>query len=165
MRTRLSGGCFNVAMEHQKAIVVLVNKHLNSSAFALLRLMYEAYIRGVWLHKCASKTDLDKFQNDKVPKYFKLVNDVEQLFSHEDGAFSRAKNNNWKALNSYTHTGFLQVVRQNSANYIEPNYSEDEIVEVVDAANSIGMLSAIAICDLAEANEVAMRILDEAKSY
>jgi hypothetical protein len=40
------------------------------SAFALIRIMFEAYVRGVWLHRCASYADIKSFCNDKFNKTF-----------------------------------------------------------------------------------------------
>ena len=50
-RTRLAAGCLDMALEHQKAIVLLVAKSLCGSAFSIARLIFEAYVRGVWLHR------------------------------------------------------------------------------------------------------------------
>ncbi|MFQ5799877.1 MAG: hypothetical protein ACE5H0_14460 [Bacteroidota bacterium] len=44
-RHRLAGGCLDVALEHHKAIVLLVAHSLYGSAFSLVRLMFEAYVR------------------------------------------------------------------------------------------------------------------------
>jgi hypothetical protein len=52
-RIRLSAGCLDVALEHQKAIVLLVANKLYGTAFSLARLTFEAYVRGVWLQNCA----------------------------------------------------------------------------------------------------------------
>ena len=54
LRFRVAGGCLDMTLEHQKAIVLLVASFLYGSAFSLRRLMFEAYVRGVWLHQCAS---------------------------------------------------------------------------------------------------------------
>jgi hypothetical protein len=56
-RVRIAGACLDLAMEHHKAIVVLAAHQLFGSAFALARPVFEAYVRGVWLHRCASRAD------------------------------------------------------------------------------------------------------------
>ena len=47
-RTMISAACFDVALEHQKAIVLLIANKLVGSAF-LVRILFEAYIRGLWI--------------------------------------------------------------------------------------------------------------------
>lgn len=161
VRTRLSAGCLKVAMEHQKAIILLVAKSIHASAVALLRPTFEAYVRGVWLHKCAEDVDIDNFLKDDFDKkYYQLLEDIEKLPSHEDCVLSNAKNSNWGLLNSCTHCGIHQAGRQNTETTIEANYSEDELIEIVNAANAIGLLAGIAICDLAGDVEHATTILD-----
>jgi hypothetical protein len=44
-RSRFAVGCFEVALEHQKAMVLLVSQSFYGSAFALVRLIFEAHIR------------------------------------------------------------------------------------------------------------------------
>lgn len=57
-RIRLAAGCLDMALEHQKAIMLLVANKLYGSAFSLARLIFEAYVRGVWLQMCASETEI-----------------------------------------------------------------------------------------------------------
>ena len=45
----------SVAQDHHCAIVLLLQEGLCASAFALLRLEFEAYLRGAWLAHCASE--------------------------------------------------------------------------------------------------------------
>ena len=163
-RHRAAAGCLDLSMEYQKAIVLLVAKKIYGPAFSLMRLIVESYVRGIWLHRCATEKDLEKFAKDKVPDFYKLLEDIEKLESHEDKVLSRMKERSWKIMNSYTHTGYHQVVRRQTEISIEANYDDDEILELVNFANAIGYLAAIATCDLANNAELAATILDKIKS-
>ena len=68
-------------------------------------------------------------------------------------------------MNSYTHTGYIQVIRRNTETSIEANYDDDEILEVVNFANAFGYLAAIATCYLANNVELANTILEEFKNF
>jgi len=46
-RSRLAAGCLDIALEHQKSIVLLTEHRLYGSAATLVRLIFEAYVRGV----------------------------------------------------------------------------------------------------------------------
>ena len=164
-RSRLAGGCLDVALEHQKAIVLLVAHSLNGSAFALSRLLLEAYVRGVWLHQCASDSDLKRFQTGAFDRTFgSLVADIEGLEAFSVGVLSAVKKNSWSAMCSFTHTGFDQVVRRNKESTIEPNYEEAELLEVLDFSDGIGLMSAVEIAHLANNEALAVSLLDKAKA-
>lgn len=165
-RSRLVGGCFDVALEHQKAVVLLVAHSLYGSAFSLVRLIFEAHVRGIWLLRCASDDDLERFKKGKLDKAFgSLVVEIEKLDGYNVGVLSKVKSNSWSDMNSYTHSGFLQIVRRNTANSIEPNYSEDEIIEALNFANAVGLMSAIEVALLASRNELANAFLEKAKEF
>jgi hypothetical protein len=165
-RSRLAVGCFEVALEHQKAIVLLVSQSFYGSAFALVRLIFEAHIRGPWLLHCASERDLWRFTKGKLDKSFdSLIKEIEKLERYNFGVLSRVKTKSWSAMNSYTHSGYLQVLRRNSAETIEPNYGEDEIVEVLNFANAVGLLSAVEITLLSGSAELANSIVDKVKTF
>lgn len=164
LRSRASGGCLDVALEHQKAIVLLVAHGLYGSAFALVRLMFEAYIRGVWLHQCASDIEVKKFESDSLDRTFaSLLSDIEQLESFSSGILSALKSKSWSAMNSFTHTGFSQVVRRNKEGTIEPNYDEDELIEIVNFAGGFGIMAAVEIAHLANNDVLANALLAKAK--
>jgi len=163
-RTRLAGACLDMALEHQKAMVLLVAKKLFGSAFALARLIFEAYVRGVWLQLCASEQEIQNFKNDKLEKNFStLIREIEICEGFNNGILSEAKKANYAAMNSFTHSGYLQAVRRNTENTIEPNYTEEELTELVNMENAIGMLSALQITLLAGENALAIEMLEKSK--
>ena len=67
-------------------------------------------------------------------------------------------------MNSYTHSGYLQSVRRNKGETIEPNYTPEEIIEVLNIANALGMLSALQVALLAEKQELANGLLEKSKT-
>ena len=164
-RTRISAACFDIALEHQKAIVLLIANQLIGTAFSLERLLFEAYIRGLWLGKCASGQEIEKYKKDRLDKTFAtLIQEIEQIEGFQEGVLSKAKVAGWKAMNSYTHSGFFQSVRRNKDDTIEPNYDEDEILEVLGFANSIGMLAALQVALMAGDEEFAKDLLERSKT-
>lgn len=164
-RTRISAGCLDISLEHHKAIVLLIANTLNGSAFSLARLLFEAYIRGLWLGRCATEQEIEKYQQDQLRKPFEtLVQEIEQLEGFNEGILSEAKAANWNSLNSYTHSGYLQIVRRNKTYTIEPNYDTEEVIEVLGFANAIGMLSALQVALLACNENFAMELLEKSKT-
>jgi hypothetical protein len=145
-RSRLSGGCLEVALEHQRAIVLLVAHKLYGSAFALSRVLFEAYVRGVWLRRCASEIDLQRFEDDRFEKMLhQLLSDIESLEGFEANVLSDIKRRSWHVMNSFTHTGFRQVIRRQTEVSIESTYGDEEVQEIIEFARAIGFLSAMEI--------------------
>jgi len=159
-RPRIVASCLDIAIEHQKAIILLIANKLYGSAFALVRLLFEAYIRGLWLNYCASDKEIDKFKKGKLDKEFgQLIKDIENIDGYNVGVLSKAKQAGWKVMNSFTHSGFNQVVRRNTNSTIEPNYPVEEVEEAINFANAIGLLSYLEISFLAKKNELSIEIL------
>lgn len=165
-RMRLAAGCLDMALEHQKSIVLLTANSLFGSAAALVRLEFEAYVRGVWLLYCASDLEIEKFKKDKLDKNFgQLIEDIEKHGAFNVGTLSHVKNASWKAMNSFTHSGLYQIVRRSTANEIMPNYADAELIDALETANSFGILTAIAISDMARNETLAKKVFDRGKEY
>jgi hypothetical protein len=164
LRSRIAAGSLAVALEHQKAIVLLVSQRLYGSAFALARLTFEAYVRGVWLHQCATDIEMKKFEANTLDRTFaSFLGDIEKLDSFNSGILSSVKKKSWGAMNSFTHTGFSQVVRRFKGGAIEPNYDDDELLEIVNFAGGFGIMAAVGIAHIANNEVLANALLAKAK--
>src|SRR3972149_7201816 len=163
-RPRIVASCLDTALEHQKAIILLIANKLHGSAFALIRLLFEAYVRGVWLNYCASDKEIDKFKKGKLDKQFgELIKDIEKKDGYNVGTLSNAKKAGWKGMNSFKHSGFTQIIRRNTESTIEPNYDIEEIEEAINFANAIGLLSCLEISFLAKKEDFSIEILEKIK--
>ena len=68
-------------------------------------------------------------------------------------------------MNSFTHCGFYQVVRRNKEIEIAPNYSDEEIIDALESANSSAILTAIAIADMANNVTLANSIYERGMEF
>lgn len=166
LRVRLSLGCLDAALEYQRAMILLVSRQMYGSSFALARLLLEAYVRGVWLHRCASESELAEIENGReFKKFFQLIEDIEKLDGFDAGVLSKLKELSWKAMNDYTHTGIRQISRRNSEEFIGSNYDEEEVLEVLRFSCALAWMSGIEIClvsnDLEKANEVLQKPVEQ----
>ena len=163
-RSCLGAGCIDVALEHQKAIVILVGRSLFAPALALMRLTFEAYIRGVWLLRCASDEQLKQFQRDKLSCTFNsLIEDLEKLGAYSVKVLSAAKASSWNTLNSFTHTGYLQAVRRITPEHIAPRYREEEILGMLGFGDAISIMCTIEIAGMAGKEQLAQAALEKAR--
>ena len=68
-------------------------------------------------------------------------------------------------MNSYVHCGSMQISRRNTADSIEPNYSDEEKVEAIKFANAYGLLSLLGMARLANNIEFQQEILAKIKEW
>lgn len=163
-RTRAAGSCFAIVQDHHHAIVLLIEERLFASTFALLRIEFEAYIRGEWLSQCASDQIVNAFLRGKEPpKVDCLLAELEMVESFNEKVLSKIKQQTWKSMCAYTHTGGLHVQRWNTENGIEANYSRDEVLEVLKFAEIIASLAVLGVAQLANDDELALRIVEAFK--
>lgn len=159
LRIRLAGSSLDIALDHHKAVVILISRYLHGSALAIIRPQFEAYVRGVWLHECANDSQIEAFQKGHVPDFTRLIADVEKLDVFQSGTLGRMKVRFWKAMCDFTHTGFLHLSRRHTELTIEANYDEGELIEALHIADIMALLSAIEIARIAKANNVANELL------
>lgn len=166
IRSRLAIGCFDVALEHQAGIAVLSSSKLYGPLFALLRVLAEAVVRGLWLCQCATESDLSKFENHRIDKRFgELIEDIEAAIGHTNSPLSRFKNNSWKALNSFTHTGFYQVARRSGDGFTGPNYPDSEVCQALALAGALGLIAASQLSGIAGNQALVQETLERMKEY
>jgi len=149
-RTRLSAGLLQLAQEHHASIVLLIEHQQCGSAFALLRPLYEAYVRGVWLARVASEREFSRFQRDENFSLKDLASKVSVLPTFDGTNFAGLAGRALNAMHSYTHNGYLASVRRQSPDAIEPAYEVAEIREVLDVAQALGVLATAEILDMVE---------------
>lgn len=143
-------GCIDVATEHQAAIALLYKTELYGSAFALLRVLMESVVRGMWLRRCATDSQVAKFKKGDIGRKFgEFIADLEPTLGTTT-LFSSLKNRAWTAMNGFTHTGFHQVSRRHSPGKVQPNYSEEDILNLLLTTNMLGAIAYGEVIDMSK---------------
>ncbi len=155
-RAQLASAGLVVAIEHSMAIVVLVRKTFHGSALALMRLLFEAYGRGMWLMYAATDDDIDRAGRDRFPNDFnRIVAEIDEKIPLSS-PFSALKNESWKKLCSFTHTGFQQIGARLTPQGIGYAYKESEILGALHWADTLALLAVVTFAELT-ANEPLTR--------
>ena len=140
-RIRLSAACFDQVQEHARATFLLLRHRLTGSAFSLVRVTFETFCRGLWLRRCATDQEVADFQKDKLEKkQAQIIEAIEAIDVYDVGVLSRISKH-WGAMCSYTHGGFLPAVRRITSERIEPNFSDQEVEQVILFADAWALLS------------------------
>jgi len=165
-RSLLAIGCLDVAIEHQAAIALLHSSELYGSELALLRVLAESLVRGLWLLQCADDGQLQKFKKGKLDKTFaELVAEIEISMGTPNGVLSAFKATAWTALNGFTHTGFHQVSRRHSPGRVEGNYSEDELAKALGVTGALGLIAGAQIVGMSDRNELVPAFFERMSAY
>jgi hypothetical protein len=162
-RSYLSGACLHASIEHGFAILVLVDEDLHGSAVALIRLQFEAYVRGVWLAQCASDSEVDKAGNDEFPKINSMIESLEKPGLLDSALLSTIKGGAWKSLNSLTHTGYQQIGPRLNKDGIGSYFDDDQIRVALNWAEALTILCAVAFAGLAKDDQLALSALERAR--
>ncbi|EJE8536015.1 hypothetical protein M5226_004393 [Vibrio vulnificus] len=142
-----------VVFDTQRAIFDLLALRHIGAAKALLRVLFEAHVRGKWLYKCASEKQIAQAQKDNIKskttgnsiQFYEMIEDLEKASPNLNGALKKFKDNHWKGLNSLTHSGVLQLQRYSSLYNVEN--IDAEIATIIDFSNrmTIGSLSEVGV--------------------
>ena len=150
----------DIALEHHESIHLLINRKLNGSSFALVRPLFEIFYRAHWVYGCASEKQVQEICNNdsfQFPKMSNMVKRIDEKYA-SDKFFSSIKDNSWSSMCSYTHTGLIPMGRRFTGSTIKPNYSDGEILEVLNSTNMIILfitrLFFIAINHISDAEEI-----------
>lgn len=163
-RVRASAPCLGIAQDHHHAIALLVEHRLYASSFSLLRVAFEAYIRGEWLALCATDQQLREFLRAKEPpRLSTMLQELEKTPAFTEQVLSSLKKRHWDAMCGYTHTGGLHVQRWITADSIEPSYDPREVEEVLFLAEIVGSLSVIGFATLANDEAMAQAVLEQVR--
>lgn len=161
-RTRSAVPCFAIAQEHHEGILLLIQARNYTSAFALERVAFDAYVRGVWLSLCATDDEITDFLvSEKIKKTYRLIEEIEKSVNYVVGLLSGYQDRRWKALCDFTHTGYRQIQRWNTETAIEPNYRVEEIVEVLAHSEIISLMALISFAQLVDNTELARKGLEK----
>lgn len=162
-RSHLSGACLHASIEHGFAILILVDEDLPGSALALIRLQFEAYVRGMWLAQCASDSEIDKAGRDEFPAINSMIASLEKPGLLESALLSTIKFDAWKPLNSLTHTGYQQIGPRLNKKGIGSYFDDDQIQVSLNWAEALTILCAIAFAGLAKDDDLAQAALERAR--
>ncbi|WP_233349558.1 DUF6988 family protein, partial [Vibrio cholerae] len=152
-----------MVFDTQRAIYDLVQLGHIGSAKALLRVIFEANVKGKWIYQCASEKQLEQLQKDAVKstvnkkrniQFSEMVDDVEKMNPNLKGKLKQFKEEHWKGLNSLTHTGVMQLKRYSLA--FEQSGLETEIETILDFSNRMSISSLGDVGKITK-NEAAMQ--------
>lgn len=127
----IAGPCFSIVLTHRAAIMLLLRYDCATSAFALLRSVYESLCRGLWAEKFMNTPEGVKHFNN-VKGDLKLESIVKALDKGTgERVYTAQKQALYSALSDYAHGGLKQIMSWISEEEIAPQHKEEEVLEVL----------------------------------
>lgn len=159
--------CFDLVIEHHASICKLYESNYYGSMFALIRVEYEALVKGFWLNHVASEECISKYKEEDVNigfgTYIKLI---ESYLNTEEGALYTIKKQQYEIFSSFTHTGYQALVRRVNDTHIgSVNYKPSDIITVLKYSGIFSLLAAIQLAAMTENKELIDKAMNMLKSY
>jgi hypothetical protein len=165
-RMRMALGCLDLVIEYQAGVAILADQPLWGPVFALQRVLFETFIRGSWLARCATENQLNWFEAGTLSekkRFHELVTEVEVSLGAARPVFTKLRQSSWGMFNDFTHAGFEHIVRRNGEATTGPNYAESELIQVIKLTRSLGLLAAIELADLSGHTDIGRALMAEAR--
>jgi hypothetical protein len=134
-RNILLMGYWALIFDYYKGVLSLIPIGLHGSAFALVRPVVEALVRAHVVLK-GSDDDVREIQQDRYRVNFVSIGPWIDGEFGLNGLFTKFLDSARDALHSYTHAGVAQLARRFEGHDLKPNYTEEEITEVIRSSTS-----------------------------
>ena len=174
-RTVLVIGAADQALEHHEAIWRLRESELNGSALAMIRLVWDAMFRALWLRAVATDEQVEQASRDELSfRMDKVRDDIKRVYfgtpedpkkaAELDMVFGEFKMV-WKRLSSYTHSGALQLARRFTFDQVKPSYADHELAHALSAATEALLFCFVLLFKSIDAHEEADETVTTRQRY
>ena len=146
---RIAAICYAIALDHREAILLLLERDARSAAFALVRSIYESWVRGTWAQVCATPAEIERIEaGGHMSKLETMVKKLDAL-PQTRGAFSRVKRSAWEWMSDYAHGEQRQIARWVDADGIGAAHPDAEVAGLLQALDVYAVFCLAGILDLA----------------
>jgi hypothetical protein len=138
----LSIPLLDVSIEHAKAIVLLIENSLYASGYALVRPMFESFIRAAWIQHCANAEQIVRIRekDEFLLSLGKMLESVEEV-KDWPGTLSNIKKVALKNMHSYTHGGSQLIARRFNNGDLVHDIDDEELYGVKQFVSMLAFLS------------------------
>ena len=127
LRADLATRWLGLCLEHREAFLLLVAYDARRSAAALIRPVYESYVKGYWAANVATDAQVDLAARNQVPKLENVARQVSDFLdrtmeaahrasqltdselAERRGSFMEMKRAAWNRLSDFAHSGTSQL--------------------------------------------------------
>lgn len=169
-RVKVAATLLNITIDHAQGIRFLLEKGAFPSASALMRCLFETYIRAMWVWKCANEKQVLKFINDdKIIDeknntiYFRELVEAVEVGSGFPIYLSEIQKKVWAGLNSLTHGGSILLHRSFDGKTIRHRYDNELVKEIIEFSTMfvcMAFAGLIELCEHPNSSTVAEKLFE-----
>jgi len=145
-RNNLSAALFDICLDHANAIVALIEKKkpIIPSAYALVRPMFESFIRAAWLQHCATDKQIKKIiKKDSFPLSLREMLEAVEKENKWPKTLTKIMKKAIKNMHSYTHGG-MQLINRRFKGGVLAHVMDKK--EINDVATFIVLIAYVSFC-------------------
>jgi len=149
----------DVVFDNQRAIHDLVRSDHIGAAAALLRVLFEAHVKAIWVERCATDLEVDIINSDSLKSrvhksrnmtFQEMINHIEIQTPALNGSLTKFKTYHWKGLNSLTHSGASQFRNRVKNGEIRKVFSSQLINEIIKFSDRFAIASFVYVSQISK---------------
>lgn len=155
VRDRCCAILCGIAFEHAQSLKMLMVMGNHTSAAGLIRLQYEALVRGMWAFWAASEGEVTKLTADLTTESARVANNLPMMSKMLEALQGKApkpatdlllefRDYSWKPLSSFVHGG-IHAVDRNTKGYPVPL-----LIQMLKSSNGVSMMAAMVLVIIAK---------------
>jgi hypothetical protein len=157
-KARSAMALYHIAFTHHGAILTLIDLGFRVSALALLRPLFESYLRGAWIEVSAKDGELDSFlSGESSPNFKALLNAAKQVSG--DDSLPNFVEMMWGRVCHFTHSGAGLINRNQDRDSIGDTTSENDCMAAIFFCDAVVLLAFINVSRLMGKTEREHEIL------
>lgn len=133
-----------ICLDHREATLLLAAHGARSSAFAMMRPVFESCVRGCWFGFVATNDQIDHFfagrLSTKLETMARAVSRAEPALEGMASLGSLFK----ERLDEFTHGTGAQLARWYGPTEVSPQHSAGEVIDVLRFVDSVGLIACVA---------------------
>src|SRR5262245_57127260 len=149
-KTVMVVGYVDLAFEYHKAIWLLKDGQLYGAAFVLVRPVFDAWLRALWINAIVTAEEIEQASHDKLrfPPVDQMLADIKRVYfghAEQDAEFAALVDKFfefltplWRVLSGYTHPGARQLARRFTGAQV--SYTNAEIAQALNLSTMALML-------------------------
>lgn len=163
-RVILSAGSYQLAMDHHRAMIGLVECGFRASALALLRPLVEGYTMGLWIYHCAKERQLDLILEHRFTRDLSAMQADLDRGDYFGFSIKNEMKDVVRNLHGFTHGGMLHLQWRFKGNAVVADYPDELMVDTLRMADIHAYMAMQGVMELAGnvemANELRSQIVD-----
>lgn len=165
-QVQVAAGCFDIAVEHQSAILLLCRSRSFALVFAAQRLIFEAVLRGLFIQYCIDETRFQSFKNGgSLGKFQLMIAEIKGKLGDEVLDLEKFRGRLEGHMHHFTHTGYQHVARRYATGTLGANYSQHDICTAINLSALFGLQAAARLAVIADRPDLSTATYERMAEY